>query len=64
MQYQCVIPLNKSKEGLIELINEINKSNVSSFLSVLKRFGDQESNFSFPMKGYTIALDFPVSRYI
>ena len=62
MQYQCVIPLNKSKEGLIELINEINKSNVSSFLSVLKRFGDQESNFSFPMKGYTIALDFPVSR--
>ena len=23
---------------------------------------DQESNFSFPMKGYTIALDFPVSR--
>ena len=62
VQYQCVIPLNKSKEGLIELINEINKSNVSSFLSVLKRFGDQESNFSFPMKGYTIALDFPVSR--
>ena len=41
---------------------EIDKSNVSSFLSVLKRFGDQESNFSFPMKGYTIALDFPVSK--
>ena len=62
VQYQCVIPLEKSKEGLIELLNEIDKSKISSFLSVLKRFGDQESHFSFPMKGYTIALDFPVSK--
>ena len=62
VQYQCVIPLEKSKEGLIELLNEVDKSSVSSFLSVLKRFGDQESNFSFPMKGYTIALDFPVNE--
>ena len=44
------------------LLMEIDNSSVSSFLSVLKRFGDQESNFSFPMKGYTIALDFPVSK--
>jgi len=62
VQYQCVFPLEKSKEGIIELLMEIDKSNVSSFLSVLKRFGDQESNFSFPMEGYTIALDFPVSK--
>ena len=48
--------------GIIELLLEIDKSSVSSFLSVLNRFGDQESNFSFPMKGYTIALDFPVSK--
>ncbi len=62
VQYQCVIPLENSKEGLIELLKEIEKSKVSSFLSVLKRFGDQKSNFSFPMKGYTIALDFPVNK--
>ncbi len=62
VQYQCVIPLEKSKEGLIELLKEIDKSNVSSFLSVLKRFGEQKSNFSFPMEGYTIALDFPVNN--
>ena len=62
VQYQCVIPLEKSKEGLIELLKEVDKSKISSFLSVLKRFGDQKSNFSFPMKGYTIALDFPVSE--
>tara|TARA_Y100001935_G_scaffold167362_1_gene137856 strand:- start:3040 stop:4383 length:1344 start_codon:yes stop_codon:yes gene_type:complete len=62
VQYQCVIPLEKSKEGLIELLREIEKSSVSSFLSVLKRFGDQTGNFSFPMKGYTIALDFPINK--
>ena len=63
LQYQCVLPLENSKEGLIRLLKEIDKSKVSSFLSVLKRFGEQESNFSFPMKGYTIALDFPANQY-
>ena len=62
VQYQCVIPLEKSKEGLIELLKEIDKSKIRSFLSVIKRFGKQESNFSFPMEGYTIALDFPVNK--
>jgi len=62
VQYQCVIPLEKSKEGLIELLKEIDKSKVSSFLSVLKRFGKQNSKFSFPMEGYTIALDFPINK--
>lgn len=63
LQYQCVLPLENSKEGLIRLLKEIDKSKVSSFLSVLKRFGKQESNFSFPMEGYTIALDFPANQY-
>ncbi len=62
VQYQCVIPLENSKEGIIELLKEINKSNISSFLSVLKRFGKQKGKFSFPMEGYTIALDFPVNK--
>jgi len=62
VQYQCVIPLKNSKEGIIELLKEINKSNISSFLSVLKRFGKQKGKFSFPMEGYTIALDFPVNK--
>ena len=62
VQYQCVLPLDKSKEGLIKLLREINNSKVSSFLTVLKRFGKQTGKFSFPMEGYTLALDFPVNE--
>ena len=64
LQYQCVIPLSKSKDGLEELIREIKKSKISSFLSVLKRFGKQGGKFSFPMEGYTIALDFPNNKKV
>ena len=31
-------------------------------MAVLKRFGKQESNFSFPMEGYSLALDFPINK--
>jgi hypothetical protein len=61
-QFQCVLPLDASKEGLSRLLQAISASGLGSFLAVLKRFGKQESRFSFPMEGYTLALDFPVNR--
>lgn len=60
-QFQCVIPLDKSYDGLSELLQEISDSGTGSFLAVLKRFGKQQSAFSFPMEGYTLALDFAIS---
>ena len=61
-QFQCVLPLESAKAGLQALLQATSRSRVGSFLSVLKRFGPQESHFSFPMAGYTLALDFPVNR--
>ena len=58
-QFQCVLPLASSRAGLEELLGAISASGQGSFLAVLKRMGPQDSRFSFPMEGYTLALDFP-----
>lgn len=61
-QFQCVIPLDKSEEALTQLLTEISGARTGSFLAVLKRFGEQKSSFSFPMEGYSLALDFPLNN--
>ena len=61
IQYQFVIPLN-AKDGLVEILQKISAEGLGSFLAVLKVFGKQESLISFPMEGYTLALDFPVRK--
>lgn len=60
-QFQCVLPLERSEAGLSVLLEEVAKTGTGSFLAVLKRLGKQDSAFSFPMEGYTLALDFPVN---
>ena len=60
-QFQCVLPLAASEAGLTDLLETIAAAESGSFLAVLKRFGAQDSAFSFPMEGYTLALDFPMS---
>lgn len=60
-QFQCVLPLAQSEQGLASLLQAIAAAGSASFLAVLKRLGAQDSAFSFPMEGYTLALDFPVN---
>ncbi len=62
VQYQFVLPINNSEEGLVKIMNRIRQKGWGSFLSVLKLFGKQESLISFPMEGYTLALDFPLKK--
>lgn len=61
VQYQFVLPLEK-KEGLVAILKKISDAGLGSFLAVLKVFGKQDSLISFPMEGYTLALDFPVRK--
>lgn len=62
VQYQFVLPLATSKEGLKKILTRINNRGMGSFLAVLKLFGEQNDLISFPMEGYTLALDFPMKR--
>ena len=60
-QYQFVLPKKASYEGLQAILNRIAVSGNGSFLAVLKLFGAGNDNLlSFPMKGYTLALDFKI----
>ncbi len=61
-QYQFVIPKSAGREGMRTILKRITESGLGSFLAVLKLFGEQNSFMSFPMKGYTLALDFPISH--
>lgn len=63
IQYQMVIPKEKGKEGMRKILETIAGSGNGSFLAVLKLFGknNPKAYNSFPMEGYTLALDFKVN---
>ena len=63
VQYQCVIPKAASASALEALLKRISSAGTGSFLAVLKLLGPEGFGLmSFPLEGYTLALDFPVSR--
>lgn len=63
MQYQFVSPLEAGHEPLTRALELISGSGVAAPLAVLKAFGPANANLlSFPMRGYTLAVDLPVSR--
>ncbi|MFP3599538.1 FAD-binding protein [Chryseobacterium sp. SIMBA_029] len=63
IQYQMVIPKEAGKEGMKKILETIANSGNGSFLAVLKLFGknNPEAYNSFPVEGYTLALDFKVN---
>jgi decaprenylphospho-beta-D-ribofuranose 2-oxidase len=59
-QFQCVIPDNAARAALAALLTEIAQARSASFLAVLKTLGREgRGHLSFPMRGFTLALDFP-----
>lgn len=62
IQYQFVIPEENGKQHLTEILEMIAASGCTPFLNVFKRMGDGQGILSFPFKGYTLAIDFPVTK--
>lgn len=62
-QYQFVVPLQDGRRHIRELLENIANSQQAPFLNVLKRFGPENphTQLSFPLEGYTFAIDFPIN---
>lgn len=58
-QFQCVVPVSEA-DALRAMLEKIAGSGLASPLAVLKRMGPGRAGYlSFPMEGYTLAVDFP-----
>jgi decaprenylphospho-beta-D-ribofuranose 2-oxidase len=62
IQYQFVIPEENGKKNLVDILEMIAGSGCTPFLNVFKKMGDGQGILSFPFKGYTLAIDFPVTK--
>jgi len=62
LQYQFVIPFGQSNRGMHQVLDKIREYGQASPLVVLKLFGKQDDFISFPMEGFTLALDFPIRK--
>jgi FAD/FMN-containing dehydrogenase len=60
LQYQFVVPFGNDEYTVNTILREVVKSGMSSFLTVLKTFGNIKSPgmLSFPRPGITLATDF------
>ena len=65
VQYQFVLPKTDGIQNMRIILTEIAQSGAGSFLAVLKQFGPSNQNLlSFPMEGYTLALDFKMTSNV
>lgn len=56
LQYQVALP-DESIDVIRTIVKELSEGRAGSFLVVLKRFGQGRGLLSFPVKGWTLAVD-------
>jgi decaprenylphospho-beta-D-ribofuranose 2-oxidase len=61
LQHQCVIPLDRARTVIPDILDRVSRRGSVSFLAVLKQLGEGSGMISFPLRGYTLAMDFPVT---
>jgi decaprenylphospho-beta-D-ribofuranose 2-oxidase len=59
VQHQCVLPTAAASEGLHMVLESLHGAGIASFLAVLKATGAEAGPLSFPLPGFTLALDLP-----
>lgn len=60
LEYQFAVPAVAAREVCREVLERLSQSGNGSFLAVLKRFGPGNAGYlSFPIQGYTLAVDMP-----
>lgn len=65
IQYQFILPESVGYAGIKEILTIVSKKQKASFLAVLKLYGETNENYlSFPMKGYSLAIDFKIDDSI
>ncbi len=65
IQYQCIFPKSTSFEAIDEILTLTSHANKGAFLAVLKLHGAANDNLlSFPLEGYSLALDFKMDEDI
>lgn len=58
VQYQLALPLG-TEDAMREVLERLAASPAPATLAVLKRFGPHEGLLSFPLPGWTLAMDLP-----
>jgi len=61
LQHQCVIPAANARTVLAAIMDRVARRGTASFLAVLKQLGESHGMMSFPLRGYTLAMDFPIT---
>jgi FAD/FMN-containing dehydrogenase len=64
LQHQCVLPEPSAQSVLSEILERVAARRAASFLTTLKKLSAGSGLLSFPMPGYTLALDFACSEGI
>ncbi len=61
IQYQCVLPEKSAYAAIDNLLKTLGRNKQPIYLAVLKRFGNANlAPLSFPLSGFTLALDMPI----